>query len=56
MTDRPVYRPSQKVHFKLWVERAQYDNDKSDFAGTTLPIAIHQPQGREDSQPDAEGR
>src|SRR4029079_11241602 len=33
MTDRPVYRPGQPVHFKLWVERAQYDNDKSDFAG-----------------------
>ncbi|HZN33054.1 MAG TPA: MG2 domain-containing protein [Pirellulaceae bacterium] len=45
MTDRPVYRPNQKVQFKLWVERAQYDNDKSDFAGTTLPIAIFNPKG-----------
>ncbi len=45
MTDRPVYRPDQKVHFKLWVERAQYDNDKTDFAGTTLPIAIFNPKG-----------
>jgi uncharacterized protein YfaS (alpha-2-macroglobulin family) len=45
ITDRPVYRPSQKVHFKLWVERAQYDNDKSDFGGTTLPIAIFNPKG-----------
>ena len=45
MTDRPVYRPSQKVHFKLWVERAQYDNEGSDFAGITLPLAIHNPKG-----------
>jgi uncharacterized protein YfaS (alpha-2-macroglobulin family) len=45
MTDRPVYRPSQKVHFKLWVERAQYDNEKSDFAGTSLPIMIVNPKG-----------
>jgi uncharacterized protein YfaS (alpha-2-macroglobulin family) len=45
ITDRPVYRPQQKVHFKLWVERAQYDNDKSDFAGATVPIAIHNPKG-----------
>ena len=33
-TDRPIYRPAQKVNFKLWVERAQYDNDKRDFAAT----------------------
>jgi alpha-2-macroglobulin len=45
MTDRPVYRPEQKVHFKLWVQRAQYDNDTSQFAGASLPIAIHNPRG-----------
>lgn len=45
MTDRPVYRPNQKVQFKLWVERAQYDNDKSEFAGVSLPIVIHNPKG-----------
>src|SRR4029079_11028083 len=45
MTDRPVYRPGQPVHFKLWVERAQYDNDKSDFAGVTVPIVIMSPKG-----------
>src|SRR5262245_5692795 len=45
MTDRPVYRPGQKVHFKLWVERAQYDNDKTDFAGATLPLVLFNPKG-----------
>ena len=44
------------MHFKLWVERAQYDNDKSDFAGATLPIAIHNPKGEKIYQQDAEGR
>ena len=46
ITDRPVYRPKQKVHFKLWIARAQYDkNEKSEFANVTLPIAIHNPKG-----------
>ena len=45
ITDRPVYRPNQKVQFKLWVERAQYDNDKSAFAGATIPIVIANPKG-----------
>ncbi|MEX2176034.1 MAG: MG2 domain-containing protein [Pirellulaceae bacterium] len=47
MTDRPVYRPGQTVEFKMWVARAQYDNENqnSEFAGLTLPIAIHNPKG-----------
>lgn len=47
MTDRPVYRPQQKVQFKMWVARAQYDKEdaRSEFAGTTLPIAIYNPKG-----------
>ncbi len=47
MTDRPVYRPGQKVEFKMWVGRAQYDNEaqKSEFAGRSVPIAIFNPKG-----------
>ena len=36
ITDRPVYRPQQKVKFKFWVRHAQYDQeDTSSFAGRT---------------------
>ncbi|MDX1944097.1 MAG: MG2 domain-containing protein [Pirellulaceae bacterium] len=45
MTDRPVYRPGQQVHFKMWLERSQYDREgKSEFAGKSVPIAIHNPK------------
>ena len=34
MTDRPVYRPKQKVQFKFWINYAKYDVEgKSAFAG-----------------------
>lgn len=46
MTDRPVYRPDQKVQFKLWVRRAQYDQDTtSEFAKQTFPVEIYNPKG-----------
>ena len=46
ISDRPVYRPDQTVHFKFWVGRAQYDkDDASDFAGETFPIEIYNPKG-----------
>src|SRR5262249_22743079 len=46
MTDRPVYRPSQKVHFKAWVEKTQYDQaDKSFFAGESFIVRINNPKG-----------
>ena len=42
ITDRPVYRPGQKVHYKFWLRHAQYDKaDTSDFAGQTVPVEIH---------------
>lgn len=42
ITDRPVYRPGQKVHYKFWLRHAQYDKaDTSDFAGQTVTIEIH---------------
>jgi len=45
ITDRPVYRPDQTVHYKLWVRRAQYDqDDASQFAGRTFTLEIYNPQ------------
>ncbi len=46
ITDRPVYRPEQKVQFKLWVRHAKYDQpDTSDFAGRSFTVQIHNPNG-----------
>ena len=46
ITDRPVYRPAQKVKFKFWVNRAQYDQEgKSQFAGQSFQVRINNPKG-----------
>lgn len=46
ITDRPVYRPGQPVHFKFWVARAQYDQkDASEFAKASFPVEIYNPKG-----------
>jgi uncharacterized protein YfaS (alpha-2-macroglobulin family) len=46
ITDRPVYRPGQKVHFKFWIRHAKYDlADTSDFALSVQKIEIHNPKG-----------
>jgi len=46
ITDRPVYRPSQAVKFKFWVNHAQYDQDgKSPFAGKQFTVKINNPKG-----------
>jgi uncharacterized protein YfaS (alpha-2-macroglobulin family) len=48
MTDRPVYRPKQKVHFKLWVRHAKYDQaDTSTYAGRSFAVAIYNPQNEQ---------
>jgi uncharacterized protein YfaS (alpha-2-macroglobulin family) len=45
ITDRPVYRPAQEVHFKFWVANAQFDQpDESPFAGQSFLIEIHNPR------------
>ena len=46
VTDRPVYRPSQKVQFKFWLRHAQYDQaDKSQFANRPFNVVIQNPNG-----------
>jgi uncharacterized protein YfaS (alpha-2-macroglobulin family) len=48
ITDRPVYRPSQPVKFKLWVRHTKYDQpDTSDFAGREFRIVIANALGQE---------
>ena len=46
ITDRPVYRPDQKVNFKFWVRHARYDQeDTSDFANQEFAVIITNPKG-----------
>ncbi|MDZ4683873.1 MAG: MG2 domain-containing protein [Planctomycetaceae bacterium] len=46
ITDRPVYRPGQKVQFKFWLQQAKYDQpDGSPFANKGYTVEIHDPQG-----------
>ena len=48
MTDRPVYRPKQKVRFKLWVRHAKYDQaDSSVYAGRSFSVRIHNPKNEQ---------
>ncbi len=45
ITDRPVYRPGQEVHFKFWVAQAQYDMpNESRFAAKSFQIEIRDPR------------
>ncbi len=46
ITDRPVYRPSQKVKFKFWTSQVRYDvDDVSQYAGRTFNVRINNPKG-----------
>ncbi|NQT39977.1 MAG: alpha-2-macroglobulin, partial [Planctomycetes bacterium] len=48
ITDRPVYRPEQKVNYKFWVRHAKYDREEtSDFAGKSFTVEIRNPKGDE---------
>lgn len=45
ITDRPVYRPDQVVHWKAWVRHSKYDQpDVSDFAGQNFTVRLFNPQ------------
>ncbi len=46
ITDRPVYRPGQKVQWQAWVAHAKYDMaDANAFAGRSVTVTIHNPRG-----------
>lgn len=46
ITDRPVYRPGQKMDFKLWAAQARYDLDgPSAYAGRDISVVISNPKG-----------
>ena len=46
ITDRPVYRPDQKVKYKFWIRHAKYDmEDGSEFANRDFTVEIHNPKG-----------
>lgn len=48
ITDRPVYRPKQKVHYKFWVNHAKYDQEgDSAFANRDFTIKVTNPKGEE---------
>ncbi|MDP6447109.1 MAG: MG2 domain-containing protein, partial [Pirellulaceae bacterium] len=46
ITDRPVYRPEQKVKFKGWLRHAKYDQEGSSFANQNQQIEILDPKGK----------
>ncbi|VAX36345.1 alpha-2-macroglobulin domain protein, partial [hydrothermal vent metagenome] len=48
ITDRPVYRPEQKVKFKFWIRKARYDLDQTSlFADKNFNVVITDPKGKQ---------
>lgn len=48
ITDRPVYRPEQKVQYKVWVRRADYSkDDRGLFANKPFTVKLIDPLGNE---------
>lgn len=46
ISDRPVYRPKQKVQYKIWARRASYgDGESSPYSGQSTTIEITNPNG-----------
>ncbi len=46
LTDRPVYRPGQTLHWKIWVAEARYDATMaSKYAGQTFKVRLNNPRG-----------
>jgi alpha-2-macroglobulin len=46
ITDRPVYRPGQTLHWKFWIAEARYDApENSKFAGQTYKVRLTGQQG-----------
>jgi uncharacterized protein YfaS (alpha-2-macroglobulin family) len=47
ITDRPVYRPEQKVQYKFWIGQSKYDakNEPSPYAEQNFELELTDPQG-----------
>jgi uncharacterized protein YfaS (alpha-2-macroglobulin family) len=47
VTDRPVYRPGQTVHWKAWARLVRYDEpeDRSQYGGAKFTVALLNPRG-----------
>jgi uncharacterized protein YfaS (alpha-2-macroglobulin family) len=45
ITDRPVYRPKQPVHFKFWIRQARYDDAGESFANQDFQVELRDPEG-----------
>lgn len=46
ITDRPVYRPGQTMHWKFWVAQARYDAPMTVmFAGQSFKVRLSNPRG-----------
>ncbi len=46
LTDRPVYRPGQMLHWKIWVAQARYDAPMSSkYAGKSFKVNLSNPRG-----------
>jgi len=60
-TDRPVYRPNQKVYLNAWARRATYKEGSSgnEYADRRFTVRIHDPRGEklleQQGSLDAEG-
>ncbi|MDR1485345.1 MAG: alpha-2-macroglobulin [Planctomycetaceae bacterium] len=47
ITDRPVYRPKDKVEIKSWIGNGRYDQpDQNELTGKKINYKIHDPKGQ----------
>ncbi|MDR1925177.1 MAG: hypothetical protein LBQ66_12470, partial [Planctomycetaceae bacterium] len=47
ITDRPVYRPNDKVELKAWISTAKYDKENiNEWAEKNINYKIYDPQGK----------
>ncbi|MAT14860.1 MAG: alpha-2-macroglobulin, partial [Planctomyces sp.] len=48
ISDRPVYKPKDKVQFKFWVRNPRYTEKIDDqYANQEFEVRLHDPQGKE---------
>jgi alpha-2-macroglobulin len=45
ITDRPVYRPSHTVKFRMWVRQPRFDSEQAKFADQEFLVEVRNPKG-----------